>query len=235
MARTGSGKTGAFTIPVVEKLQKHSQVVGARCVILSPTRELAMQTSTYLKMLTKNTDLTTCLIVGGNDMENQFERLLLNPDIIIATPGRLMHCIDQTNLSLAMVQLVIYDEADRLFELGFAEQIKAITDRMPANRQSLLFSATISSEVKDFTLSGMKDYRMVQVDRDSKLSDQLKLHFFVVRSVEKEASLMFVLREKILENQQTIVFGATKYHVEYLSELTQKAGILADYIYGAMD
>ena len=81
--------------------------------------------------------------------------------------------------------------------MGFAEQIKAITDRMPNSRQSLLFSATISSQVKDFTLSGMKDYRMVQVDRDSKLSDNLKLHFFVVRRKEKEASLMYILNEHI--------------------------------------
>jgi len=93
MARTGSGKTAAFVIPVIEKLKSHSKIVGARCVILSPTREIAIQTSLYVKALAKYTDLTFALIVGGNDMENQFERLLLNPDIIIATPGRLMHCI----------------------------------------------------------------------------------------------------------------------------------------------
>ena len=97
--------------------------------------------------------------------------------------------------------MVVYDEADRLFELGFAEQIKTITEKMPANRQSMLFSATISSQVKEFTLSGMKEYRMVQVDRDSKLSDQLKLHFYVVRSGEKEASLFYILREKVGMNQ----------------------------------
>ena len=168
-------------------------------------------------------------------MENQFERLLLNPDVIIATPGRLMHCIQQTNLSLSQVQMVIYDEADRLFEMGFAEQIKAITERMPSSRQSLLFSATISSQVKDFTLSGMKDYRMVQVDRDSKLSDNLKLHFFVVRPKEKEASLMYVINEHIEGSQQTIIFAATRYHVEYLHELLSKAGFKSVYIYGAMD
>lgn len=133
------------------------------------------------------------------------------------------------------MQTVVYDEADRLFEMGFAEQIKAITDRMPNNRQSLLFSATISSEVKDFTLSGMKEYRMVQVDRDSKLSDQLKLHFFVVKSIEKDAALLYTLREQIKEGQQTIVFGATKYHIEYLTELCQRVGFRCEMIYGAMD
>ena len=98
MARTGSGKTASFVIPVIERLKEHSQVVGARALILSPTRELAMQSAHYFKQLSKNTDLTHCLIVGGNDMENQFERLLLNPDVIIATPGRLMHCMTQTGL-----------------------------------------------------------------------------------------------------------------------------------------
>lgn len=197
MARTGSGKTGAFIIPVVQKLAQHSQVVGARCVILSPTREIAIQTSMYFKAMSKNTDLTSVLITGGNDMENQFERLLLNPDVIIATPGRLMHCIMQTGLSLSQVEMVVYDECDRLFEMGFAEQLKAITEKMPNSRQSLLFSATISTEVKDFTLAGIKDYRMISVDKDNKLSEQLKIHFFTCRSNEKEAGLMYVLRERV--------------------------------------
>lgn len=138
-------------------------------------------------------------------------------------------------MSLSQVQIVVFDEADRLFEMGFAEQLKAITDRMPNSRQSLLFSATISSQVKDFTLSGMKDYRMVQVDRDSKLSDQLKLHFFVVRSNEKDAALMYVINEHIQATQQTIIFAATRYHVEYLHELLYKAGLKSVYIFGAMD
>lgn len=171
MARTGSGKTGAFIIPIVQKLEKHSQVVGARCVILSPTREIAIQTSLYFKQMSKNTDLTSVLITGGSDMENQFERLLLNPDVIIATPGRMMHCIMMTNLQLSQVEMVVYDECDRLFEMGFAEQLKSITERMPSSRQSMLFSATISAEVKDFTLAGIKDYRMITVDKDNKLSE----------------------------------------------------------------
>ena len=103
MARTGSGKTGAFIIPAVEKLQNHSKIVGARCVILSPTREIAIQTAAYFKAIAKYTDLTFVLITGGNDMENQFERLLLNPDVIIATPGRLMHCVQEANLQLSQV------------------------------------------------------------------------------------------------------------------------------------
>jgi ATP-dependent RNA helicase DDX54/DBP10 len=122
---------------------------------------------------------------------------MLNPDIIIATPGRLMHCMQETGLQLNAVELVVYDEADRLFEMGFAEQIKSITDKMPKSRQSLLFSATISSQVRDFALSGIKDYRMIHVDKESKLSDDLKLHFMIVRSGEKAAALLYVMRELI--------------------------------------
>ena len=108
-----------------------------------------------------------------------------------------MHCIQQTNLQLNAVEVVVYDEADRLFEMGFAQQIQEITDRMSKSRQSLLFSATISSQVKDFTLSGIKDYKIIQVDKESKLSDELKLNFFLVRSGEKAAALLYVMRELI--------------------------------------
>ena len=131
--------------------------------------------------------------------------------------------------------MVVYDECDRMFEMNFAEQLKAITDRMPPGRQSLLFSATISAEVKDFTLAGIKDYRMVSVDKDNKLSDQLKIHFFVVRSNEKDAALLYLMRERVKQGEQTIVFGATRYHVEYLCELALKCGFKCNFIYGAMD
>lgn len=235
MARTGSGKTAAFVIPIIEKLKQHSKIVGTRCLILSPTREIAMQTAYYFKQLAKFTDLTHILIVGGNDMEGQFERLVLNPDIIIATPGRLMHCMQETGLQLNAIDIVVYDEADRLFEMGFSEQLKAITDKMPKTRQSLLFSATISSQVKDFTLSGIKDYRMIQVDKESKLSDLLKCHFFMVRTGEKPAALLYIMREMIDEAQQTIIFAATRYHVEYLHELCVHSGFKSTFIYGAMD
>jgi ATP-dependent RNA helicase DDX54/DBP10 len=109
-----------------------------------------------------------------------------------------MFCLQETGLQLSQVQMVVYDEADRLFEMGLAEQIYSITEKMPKNKQSLLFSATISNDVRDFTLSGIKDYKMIQVDKDSKLSDDLKLHFLVVRTLEKTAILLYLLQEVIL-------------------------------------
>ena len=116
--------------------------------------------------------------------------------------------------------------------------MNAITERMPKSRQSLMFSATISNSVKDFTLSGIKDYKMIQVDKDSKLSDQLKCHFMVVKTHEKMASLLYVMQEIIEQKHpqdQTIIFAATRHHVEYLFEITKLAGFRSTYIYGAMD
>ena len=116
--------------------------------------------------------------------------------------------------------MVIYDEADRIFELGFAEQLHAITERMPKNRQSCLFSATISNSIKDFTMSGIKEYKMLQIDKDSKLSDDLVNNFFVVRSLEKTAALLFIMDDLIQTQDQSIIFAATRYHVEFLYEIT---------------
>lgn len=109
---------------------------------------------------------------------------------------------------------------------------------MPKTRQSLLFSATISNSVKDFTLSGIKDYKMVQVDRDSKLSEQLKCHFMVVRSHEKLGILIHILQELILQKDdrdQSLIFAATRHHVEYLHEMLNLAGLKSTFVYGAMD
>jgi ATP-dependent RNA helicase DDX54/DBP10 len=111
MARTGSGKTAAFLIPLIERLKVHSVKVGVRSLILSPSRELATQTLKFAREFGKNTDLRSCVFIGGDNMEDQFSALTSNPDIIIATPGRLMHLIIECNLDLKTVEYVVFDEA----------------------------------------------------------------------------------------------------------------------------
>jgi ATP-dependent RNA helicase DDX54/DBP10 len=235
MARTGSGKTAAFLIPAIEKLKCHSQIVGTRCVVLSPTREIAMQTAGFFKDFAKFTDLRYALLVGGNEMETQFEKLAQNPDVIIATPGRLMHHINEVGLSLNMVEIVIYDEADRIFEMGFAEQVVTINEKMPKNKQTLLFSATIPPSLANFTLSGIRDYKMLKLNQEYTLSDRLKLLFYICQSTDKPAALLYLLKEQIPEDELTIVFAATKYHVDYLQQLLTTAGMKVSYVYGTMD
>ena len=113
MARTGSGKTAAFLVPMLERLKLHSARVGARALILSPSRELAAQTLKFTKELAKYTDLRACALVGGDNMDEQFAAMAANPDIIVATPGRLMHLMIEMKSNLKTVEYVVFDEADR--------------------------------------------------------------------------------------------------------------------------
>ncbi|XP_073410216.1 ATP-dependent RNA helicase DDX54 [Dendrobates tinctorius] len=235
MARTGSGKTACFLIPMFEKLKAHSAQTGVRGLILSPTRELALQTLKFTKELGKFTGLKTALILGGDRMEDQFAALHENPDIIIATPGRLMHVAIQMNLKLHSVEYVVFDEADRLFEMGFAEQLQEIISRLPETRQTLLFSATLPKMLLEFARAGLIEPVLVRLDVDSKLSDQLALSFLHVRAEDKPAVLLHLLRCIVKPQEQTVIFVATKHHAEYLKELLDMQGIPCSHIYSALD
>uniref|UniRef100_A0A672Z9C2 RNA helicase n=1 Tax=Sphaeramia orbicularis TaxID=375764 RepID=A0A672Z9C2_9TELE len=235
MARTGSGKTAAFLIPMFEKLKAPQAKTGARALILSPTRELALQTMKFTKELGKFTGLKTALILGGDSMDDQFAALHENPDIIIGTPGRLMHVVKDMNLKLNNVEYVVFDEADRLFEMGFAEQLQEIIRRLPDTRQTLLFSATLPKLLVEFARAGLTEPVLIRLDVDSKLSDQIKLSFFHLRMDDKPALLLHLLRNVAKPQEQTVVFAATKHHVEYLKELLSSEGVECAYIYSALD
>uniref|UniRef100_A0A674MIB7 ATP-dependent RNA helicase DDX54 n=1 Tax=Takifugu rubripes TaxID=31033 RepID=A0A674MIB7_TAKRU len=235
MARTGSGKTAAFLIPMFEKLKAPQAQTGARALILSPTRELALQTMKFTKELGKFTKLKTALILGGDSMDDQFAALHENPDIIIGTPGRLMHVIKEMNLKLHNMEYVVFDEADRLFEMGFAEQLQEIIRRFPDTRQTLLFSATLPKLLVEFARAGLTEPVLIRLDVDSKLSDQIKLSFFHVRVDDKAALLLYLLRNVVKPQEQTVVFAATKHHVEYLKELLTLEGVECAYIYSSLD
>ncbi|XP_057675549.1 ATP-dependent RNA helicase DDX54 [Corythoichthys intestinalis] len=235
MARTGSGKTAAFLVPMFEKLKAPQAQTGARALILTPTRELALQTMKFTKELGKFTKLKTTLILGGDSLEEQFAALHENPDIIIGTPGRLMHVIQEMNLKLKNVEYVVFDEADRLFEMGFAEQLQEIIRRLPDNRQTLLFSATLPKLLVEFAQAGLTEPVLIRLDVDSKLSEQIKLSFFHLRVDDKPALLLHLLRHVVKPQEQTVVFAATKHHVEYIRELLSSEGVECAYIYSALD
>ncbi|KAH0722151.1 hypothetical protein KY289_005195 [Solanum tuberosum] len=236
MARTGSGKTAAFLVPMLEKLKQHVPQAGVRALILSPTRDLALQTLKFTKELGRFTDIRVSLLVGGDSMESQFEELAQSPDIIIATPGRLMHHLSEVDdMSLRTVEYVVFDEADCLFSMGFAEQLHTILTRLGENRQTLLFSATLPSALAEFAKAGLRDPQLVRLDLDTKISPDLKVAFFTVRQEEKHAALLYLIREQITSDQQTIVFVSTKYHVEFLNILLREEGVEASVCYGDMD
>nr|XP_044631761.1 ATP-dependent RNA helicase DDX54 [Equus asinus] len=235
MARTGSGKTACFLIPMFERLKTHSAQTGARALVLSPTRELALQTMKFTKELGKFTGLKTALILGGDKMEDQFAALHENPDIIIATPGRLVHVAVEMSLKLQSVEYVVFDEADRLFEMGFAEQLQEIIGRLPGGHQTVLFSATLPKLLVEFAQAGLTEPVLIRLDVDAKLNEQLKTSFLLVREDAKAAVLLHLLRTAVRPQDQTVVFVATKHHAEYLSELLTTQRVSCAHIYSALD
>ncbi|KAL0575743.1 ATP-dependent RNA helicase dbp10 [Marasmius crinis-equi] len=283
MARTGSGKSLAYMVPLVQRLGgRHSTTFGARALILLPTRELALQILKVGKELargwdhdkgahagdskeggdSKGTNLRWSLIVGGEGLDEQFEMMSNNPDVIIATPGRLLHLAVEMNLDLKSVQYVVFDEADRLFEMGFETALNEILARLPSSRQTLLFSATLPKSLVDFAKAGLENPKLVRLDAESKISSDLKMAFFSVKQAEKDACLLSLLRDVIkvplgssqrdsetekkgkgkgkardiaTMPHQTLIFAATKHHVEYLMNLLTTAGYAVSHIYGSLD
>ncbi|PGH18414.1 ATP-dependent RNA helicase DBP10 [Helicocarpus griseus UAMH5409] len=271
MARTGSGKTAAFVVPMIEKLKSHSAKFGARALIMSPSRELALQTLKVVKELGRGTDLKSVLLVGGDSLEEQFEYMAGNPDIIIATPGRFLHLKVEMSLDLSSIRYVVFDEADRLFEMGFAAQLTEILHGLPSSRQTLLFSATLPKSLVEFARAGLQEPTLIRLDAESKISPDLQNAFFTVKSSEKEGALLHLLHDVIKiptgetetgrraredaknpkkrkrselaskphkespTEHSTIIFAATKHHVDYLASVLRQAGFAVSYVYGSLD
>ncbi|PSS16705.1 hypothetical protein M430DRAFT_122286 [Amorphotheca resinae ATCC 22711] len=268
MARTGSGKTAAFVIPMIEKLKAHSARVGARALIMSPSRELALQTLKVVKEFGRGTDLKCVLLVGGDSLEDQFGFMAANPDIVIATPGRFLHLKVEMSLDLSSIKYVVFDEADRLFEMGFAAQLSEILYALPTSRQTLLFSATLPKSLVEFARAGLQEPSLVRLDAESKVSPDLESAFFSVKSSEKEGALLHILNDLIKmptglpeaakkaaeaggkkrkrgdngpnpkqkpTEHSTIIFAATKHHVDYLATLLRLSGFAVSHAYGSLD
>ena len=197
MARTGSGKTAAFLLPLIEKLKTHSAKIGIRAIILSPSRELATQTHKEFKEFSRGSDLRSLLLIGGDSLEDQFGAMVNNPDVVIATPGRFLHLKVEMRLDLSSIEYMIYDEADRLFEMGFAEQLNELLASLPEKRQSMLFSATLPRNLVDFAKAGLINPVLVRLDAETKVSDQLEMCFFSTKKNEREANLLSILQDVI--------------------------------------
>ena len=235
MARTGSGKTGAFLIPMVERLKRHSVASGPRGLILSPTRELSLQTYKFAREFSRNTDLKITMILGGDSMEKQFTMMHGKPDILIATPGRLLHLLVEMDNKLSDIEYVVFDEADRLFELGFQEQLEEIIQRMPDSRQTLLFSATLPKLLIEFAKAGLNDPQLIRLDTEMKLSENLKNVFLTCREDDKEAILIHLLKHIIDPTEMTLIFTATRHHVDYLVDILDKAEVETTHVYSTLD
>uniref|UniRef100_A0A182WJ60 RNA helicase n=1 Tax=Anopheles minimus TaxID=112268 RepID=A0A182WJ60_9DIPT len=237
MAKTGSGKTGCFLIPMFEKLKQREAKAGggARALILSPTRELAIQTFKFIKQLGRFMDLKTILVLGGDSMDSQFAAVHTLPDVIVATPGRFLHLCVEMDLKLNSVQYCVLDEADRLFEMGFGEQLTETIKRLPESRQMVLFSATLPKLMVDFASAGLCQPVLIRLDVESKIPDTLDLKYIYCRPAERYATLLVLLREVIPSTAQTVIFAGTQHHVELISLMLTKAGVPNSHVYSGLD
>ena len=251
MARTGSGKTAAFLIPLMETLlasendSSRNFSRGVRGIVLSPTRELSLQTLRVLKKMSHFTDIKSIGIHGGERMEQQFDELSSKPDVIVATPGRLAHILSEIpDLNLRECQICVLDEADRLLEMGFAQQLREINRTIPERCQKVLLSATLPKLLVEFTKGGFTtDPQMVRLDSEVSVSEELRVSFITCRSLEKDAGLLQMMGA-IQDDKEanpgtrtglTLIFCATRHHVEYVANLLRASGQEATMIYGTLD
>ncbi|KAH8315761.1 hypothetical protein KR067_000904 [Drosophila pandora] len=235
MAKTGSGKTACFLIPLFEKLQRREPTKGARALILSPTRELAVQTYKFIKELGRFMELKTILVLGGDSMDSQFSAIHTCPDVIVATPGRFLHLCVEMDLKLNSIEYVVFDEADRLFEMGFGEQLNETLHRLPSTRQMVMFSATLPKLLVDFARAGLNDPVLIRLDVESKLPDALALKFLYCRPDDRYTALVVLLKYVIPQESQTVVFAGTQHHVELISYILTGAGISNTSVYSSLD
>lgn len=245
-AFVGSGKSAAFIIPILQKLRSHSLMIGTRALIMTPTRDLAIQLSQFVKKLSKYQDLVTCVICGGEPMDSQFQALSFNPDIIIASPGRLSYLLKEVaNLSFCKLQFLVFDEADRLFQdMSFAGALDCILRSVFSSHQKpqiMLFSATMPTNLMDFTRAKLRNPIIIRLD--SEMAKQIAKcvniqHLFVHGPNEhKMAALLFLLQQRIFLNCNTkvVVFAGHKYFVEYISKFLKHNMIRNVCCYGSMD
>ena len=179
IAQTGTGKTAAFAIPIVHKVQTQSikgRKDGVRCLVMVPTRELAQQIQGVFNKVAKYTTIKTFALTGGVDQDPQIKKLNKGVDILITTPGRMFDLISQGYLSLQRVNTLVLDEADRMLDLGFYKDIQDVLTRLPKNRQTLFFSATINSKIKKLAYSLVKNAIRIQISPKDPVSKNVR-HF----------------------------------------------------------
>lgn len=234
VAQTGTGKTAAFAIPILQLLhKKHTFNKGKRSIkalIITPTRELAIQIDDSFESYGKYTGLTHTVIFGGVKQGKQTDALQNGVDILVATPGRLLDLINQRFISLKDIQLFILDEADRMLDMGFVHDIKKVLAILPERRQSLFFSATMPPEIQKLSDSILYKPQKVEVTPVSSTADTIKQALYFVDKNNKNALLLDILEDKSIET--ALVFTRTKHGADKVVKVLLKSNIKAEAIHG---
>lgn len=232
-AQTGTGKTAAFTLPILQKLTAESKVLQAkqvRCLVLTPTRELAQQVADNIAAYARHLPLKTAVFYGGVSMNPQLAAAEAGLDILIATPGRLLDHMHQGTISLYQLEVLVLDEADRMLDMGFIHDIQRIMAKLPPKRQTLLFSATFSKDIKELADHLLDSPELIEVATANSASAQVQQLAFRVDSQRKRELLSHVIGAR--NWQQVLIFSRTKHGADRLSKQLALDGIEAAAIHG---
>ena len=230
-AQTGTGKTASFLLPILENLNTDKEVRSRsiRALIITPTRELAVQVEANVVEYAKNLNLSSLVIYGGVDSEAQKENLMQGIDILVATPGRLLDMAYQHALFFEDLEVLVLDEADRMLDMGFIDDINKIIDRLPVDRQSLLFSATLTDDVRYLADTVYDDAEEIAISAKKKTAAQIKQWLITVDKDKKSALLSHLIHEQ--QWNQALIFVEKKHSAAKLITQLEKRGITADSIH----
>ncbi|RAS35806.1 DEAD/DEAH box helicase [Paraburkholderia bryophila] len=235
-AQTGTGKTASFSLPIIQRLLPQASTSASparhpvRALILTPTRELADQVAANVQSYAKHTALRSTVVFGGVDMNPQSEALRRGVEILIATPGRLLDHVQQKTANLGQVQILVLDEADRMLDMGFLPDLQRILNLLPKERQTLLFSATFSGEIKKLAATYLRNPQTIEVARSNSTATNVTQIVYEVAEGDKTGAVVQLIRERGLK--QVIVFCNSKIGASRLARSLERDGVVATAIHG---
>jgi len=233
-AQTGTGKTAAFSVPILQLLHQRPRTVrdakAIRCLILTPTRELAIQIDESIAAYGRHTRLRHTVIFGGVSQKAQTDALAKGIDILVATPGRLLDLMQQGFITLAHIEIFVLDEADRMLDMGFIHDVRKVIAKLPARRQSLFFSATMPPEIMQLADTILTKPQKVAVTPPSTTAEAIDQSLFYVEKNDKRSLLLHLIREHNIPS--ALVFTRTKHGADRVAKDLVRAGIKAEAIHG---
>ncbi|MDN7672657.1 DEAD/DEAH box helicase [Burkholderia oklahomensis] len=235
-AQTGTGKTASFSLPIIQRLLPQASTSASparhpvRALILTPTRELADQVAANVHAYAKHTPLRSAVVFGGVDMNPQMAELRRGVEVLIATPGRLLDHVQQKTANLGQVQILVLDEADRMLDMGFLPDLQRILNLLPKERQTLLFSATFSPEIKKLASTYLRNPQTIEVARSNATATNVTQIVYDVAEGDKQAAVVKLIRDRALK--QVIVFCNSKIGASRLARQIERDGIVASAIHG---
>ena len=220
LAETGSGKTAAFVLPLADRLT-HDGDLGVRGLIVSPTREIALQTKSFLDLFGEGHRLRTVCLIGGVKMGPQMRGLAGRPDIVVATPGRLLDHVERGTLRLDRVSELVLDEADHMLDMGFLPQVLRILEELPAERHTMMFSATMPAPIERLAQRFMRDPARIDILPEGGAAEGISHRLYLVDPENKKALLLALLHQEL---GSTLVFIRRKSDAEWLSRVLEREG-----------